>query len=932
MSTPLRTLLAVSFGWLFAIAALPGHALSASELRCDYRVHPLDVDNPRPCLGWILRSDRRSERQTAYQILVATQPDRLTPERADLWNSGKVASANSVAAPYRGKPLGSRTVCCWKVRAWDGDDKPGAWSRASAWEMGLLAAQDWQGQWLNDGKPNPVKPADFYREDPAPQFRKDFTLSRKIARARLSISGLGYYEAHMNGERIGDRCLDPGWTRYSARALYSTYDVTARLRSGANCLGVTLGNGWYNPLPLRMWGRYDLRDSLPVGRPRFIAQLEITFKDGGRQTLSSDTTWKVADGPIRFNSIYLGEVFDARRITPGWDRPGFLESSEWRTPAVASEPIGPLRAQSQPPIRVTATLKPRGVTEPSPGVFLYDMGENFAGWVRMRMAAPAGTKILLRYGELLNKNGTLNPMTSVAGQVKGSRKNAEGQTESIGGPGAPPIAWQSDTYIASGNGLESYTPRFTFHGFRYVEVTGMPGTPTLDMLTGLRLNADVPRAGTFTCSDPLLNNIQAMCDRTFLSNLFSVQSDCPHRERFGYGGDIAATSEALMMNYDMATFYAKVVRDMQESALPDGMLTDTAPYVGIQYCGVAWAMAHPLLQRQLYRYYGDRQLIEEQFDASRRWLDLVAKQTPDHIIKEGLNDHESLDPAPTPVMVTPLYAASAGTVGELAEILGREAEAAQYRLLAADIRKAYAEKFVDPGTGKVGPGTQGSQAFALYQDAVPAPQREAAMATLLANIHDAHKDHISTGIFGTKYLLDVLSREGHSDVANTLVSQKTMPGWAWMLENGATTLWEHWEGSDNTYSQNHPMFGSVSQWLTQWVGGIQPADDAVGFDHIVLRPQLVGNLSQVVSRYHSVRGDIVSNWVRNGRRVFFYFDIPANATALVYLPTEKSVLESNIPVARAPGVSFVRTEAQQTLYRIGSGRYEFSILDPSKAP
>ena len=930
MSAPLRVIPIVSLALLFTSVALPGRAITASHLRCDYRVRPLDVDNPHPCLGWILHSNRRAERQTAFQILVATRPDRLIPGQADLWNSGKVHSSNSVAAPYQGRLLTSRTACYWKVRAWDTAGNAGAWSSPAVWEMGLLSPQDWQGQWLNDGRSNPLKEAEFYQDDPAPQFRKEFTLTRKIARARLSISGLGYYEAHLNGKQVGDRCLDPGWTRYSARTLYSTYDVTAQMHAGENCLGVTLGNGWYNPLPLRMWGRYDLRDSLPVGRPRFIAQLEITFTDGGRQTVRSDTTWKVAEGPIRFNSIYLGEVFDARRVTPGWDKPGFRENQDWRQPAVALEPLGTLQAQSQPPIRVTERLKPVRVTEPAPGVFVYDMGQNFAGWIRMRLAAPAGTKILLRYGELLNRDGTLNPMTSVAGQIKGTHQTAEGKTESIGGPGAPPVAWQSDTYIAAGNGIESYTPRFTFHGFRYVEMTGWTGQPTLDMLTGLRLSADVPRAGSFTCSDPLFNKIQEMCDRTFRSNLFSVQSDCPHRERFGYGGDIAATSEALMMNYDMATFYAKVVRDEQDSALPDGMLTDTAPYVGIQYCGVAWAMSHPLLQRQLYRYYGNKQLIEEQYATSRRWLDLVTKQYPDHIVKDGLNDHEGLDPAPSPVMVTPLYAASADTVGELAQILGHDAEATQVQQLAADIRKTYAEKFVDPRTGRVGTGTQGSQAFALYHDVVPAAQREAAMATLLANIHDAHHDHLTTGIFGTKYLLDVLSREGHSDVANTLVSQKTFPGWGWMLENGATTLWEHWQGSDNTYSQNHPMFGSVSQWLIQWVGGIQPADDAVGFDHIVLRPQLVGNLVQVEARYRSIRGDIVSSWVRNGQRIYFYFDIPANTTALVYLPTKRRVSESGILAAKAPGVTFVRVEADQTLYRIGSGRYEFNIIDPGE--
>jgi alpha-L-rhamnosidase len=897
-------------------------------LRCEFADNPRGVDASNPRLSWKLESTSRAQEQTAFQILVASCPRALAEEKGDLWDSGEVLTSQSICIRYRGQPLKSSQPAFWKARVWDKAGRASDWSKAATWEMGLLSPQDWQAQWLNDGKSNPEKDADFYQEDPAPLFRKEFMLPKTVARARLYVSGLGYYEASLNGKRVGDQVLDSGWTRYSERALYSTYDVTSQVRRGANCIGVMLGNGWYNPLPLRMWGHLNLREHLPVGRPRFIAHLEIEFADGTRESVVSDSTWKVGKGPIRFNSIYLGEVYDARREVAGWDRPGFDDSS-WRRPGIATEPIGQLRAQSQPPIRVTKTLKPARLTEPKPGVFIFDFGQNFAGWAKLKLSAPAGAKVVLRYGELLNPDGALNPMTSVAGQIKGTHKTKDGREESVGGPGAPAVAWQSDTYVAKGKGVESYTPRFTFHAFRYVELTGLSGKPSREAVTGLRLNADVERVGSFECSNAQLNRIQDLCDWTFLSNLFSVQSDCPHRERFGYGGDLAATSEAFMMNYDMATFYAKAVRDWQDSAQPDGMLTDTAPFVGIQYCGIAWAMVHPLVQRQRYQYYGDRQLIEEQYETARRWLDLEAQANPNGIVEEGLSDHEGL--APAPAMVTPLFAASAGTVSELAAILGREDEAQKYERLFEQIRKAYLERFLDQSSGKVGPGTQASQAFALYLNLLPEEQRPAALQFLLDDIRLRHDGHLSTGIFGTKFILDLLSRAGEADLASTIVNQKTYPGWGYMLENGVTTLWEHWEGSDNTYSHNHPMFGSVSEWFYHWLGGIQPAPDAVGFDRIIIRPQLVKDLNWVRCSYNSVRGTIDSNWKRDGNRLKLEVEIPANTTAWVYVPASEAgqIKEGGKPAAESQGVHFVKQDGGQTIFQIGSGHYVFEVAQQS---
>ena len=899
---------------------------SITALRCEYRENPLGIETAMPRLSWVIESETRGQRQSACRILVATSLKDLQIDNGNLWDTGKIYSDRSVHVAYQGKPLQSRQKCYWKVKVWDKDGLPSGWSEPAWWETALRTQDDWCGQWISDGRENPEEDEDFYTDDPAPLLRKVFNLDRKVRRARLYISGLGYYSASLNGRPVGDHQLDPAWTMYSKRIFYSTYDVTDQLVEGGNCLGVILGNGWYNPLPLRMWGHLNLRQHLTVGRPRLIAQLNVEFTDGSDTAIVTDSSWKVTEGPIMRNSIYLGEEYDARREIPGWDQPG-LDDSTWAQAAVTQAPAGSLQAQPLPPIKITATLKPVRISEPNEGVFVFDMGQNFTGWVRLSLNLPRGTTITLRYGELLHKDGTLNPMTSVCGQIKGKRKTKDGQTINVGGPGAPEIAWQADTYIAKGGGPELYTPRFTFHTFRYVEMAGYPGTPTPDMLQGLRLNTAVDEVGSFSCSNELFNQIQQMCTWTFLSNMMSVQSDCPHRERFGYGGDLVTTCEAFMLNFDMANFYSKAVWDWHDSTRDDGMLTDTAPFVGIQYCGVGWAMAHPLAQLQLYKYYGDQRIMEQQYATSKRWFDLVTSKAEDHIIKAGLSDHEALEKAPAPQMVTPLYCESARMMAKMAEIMGKDREARNYADLADKIKAAYLKRFLEPGTGVFSPGTQAAQAFALFLDMAPENEREAAVKHLVENIMVERKGHLSTGIFGTRYALDVLSRERYGQVVYDVVNRRDFPGWGYMLANGATTLWEHWEMSDNTFSHNHPMFGSVSQWFFNWLGGIQPESDAVGFNRIAIRPQLIRDLDWVRCTYDSIRGPVTCNWQRRGNQVSLIVQVPVNATANIYLPVDslRGVTEGGQPLDQSSDVDYLWSERGHFVFRIGSGRYSFVI-------
>lgn len=892
--------------------------MKANNLRCEYLSEPLGIDSIHPRFSWIIESaaNAKDQYQTAYRVIVASSSSILAKNRGDLWDSGVVRSSKQNNIAYSGSGLKSGQQCYWKVCIWP-DEGDAEWSKPATFEMGLLHPSDWVAKWIGDGKKQPETDADYYKNDPAPLFRKEFALQRPIKKARLYITGLGYYEASINGSRIGDHVLDPGWTRFEKRTLYSTYDVTSNLQRGDNCIGAMLGNGWYNPLPLRLFGTFNLRDYLAIGRPKLIAQLHIEYKDGTTDIIGSDETWKMSEGPILRNSIYLGEVYDARKEQTGWDKPGF-DDKKWRNATLAQDNTGPLVAQSQPPIRVRSQWNAIKQTEPKPKVYIYDLGVNFAGWVSISLSITKGAEIKLRYGELLNKDGTLNPMTSVAGQIKGVR---QGTSESIGGPGAPSIAWQSDTYIAKGEQNETYTPRFTFHGFRFVEITGLNAPLPLKSVTAMALSSDVEDAGTFECTNPVLNNIQEVCRRTFLSNIFSVQSDCPHRERLGYGGDIVATSEAFMSNFDMAGFYAKTVRDWSDSALPGGMFTDTAPYMGIQYCGVVWAMAHPLLVDQLYRNYGDREIGEREYEAAKRWISLVEKQYLVGIVTEGLSDHEGLAPAPAPEMVTPLYYQCAKMMEAGARRLLKMEDAVHFSSLGKMIRQAYVARFVNQTTGKVGPGTQTSQAIGLYTGIVPDTVRAKCLSFLLRDIEE-HKGHLTTGILGTKFMLDVLSREGHADVAYQIAAQPSFPGWGWMLMNGATTLWEHWEFSDNTFSHNHPMFGSISQWMMQWLGGIQPEPDAEGYDRICIRPQTPEGLDWVKSSYKSIRGEIVSNWKRKGNTLTFEIVVPVNATARICLPAKMAdeITEDGKKISRSANSSVAGVE-----FKIGSGRYTFTV-------
>lgn len=896
--------------------------LAAMNLRCEYRTTPLGIDCVRPRLSWVLESadpDARDQRQSAYQILVATEERILDENRGDVWDTGKVESSESLQVEYRGRDLVSGQRAYWKVRVWDEQGLPSEYSAPSWWEMGLLSLNDWAGRWISSPESLPATDRELFGDLPSPLFRKDFLAAKPIRRARAYVSGLGYYELRLNGERVGDHLLDPGWTAYGKRVLYSTYDVTSALKNGANTVGLLLGNGWYNPLPLKMWGRYNIREHLAVGAPRAILTMIVEYEDGTRTSIGTDESWKTDKGPILRNSVYLGETHDARREQPGWDAPGF-DDSAWNNAVAATGAVGALCAQAAPPIRVIRTLSAKQVSEPKSGVFVVDLGENFAGVVRLKVEGPAGTRVSMRYGELLFPDGMVNGLTSCCGQIKrGEEPDAEG---------APGTAWQRDEYILKGQGIETYVPRFTFHGFRYVELTGFPGSPTADTIEGLALSSAVESAGSFTCSNELFNTMNQITRRTLLSNLFSVQSDCPHREKFGYGGDIVASSDMAMLNFDMATLYSKVTHDMADAVRPNGGFTETSPYVGIADAGlgegsgpIGWGTAHPLLQWQLYQYYGEKRLLEDEWERTTRWMALLDSNAKDLILDNGIGDHESLVPKSTAVSGTAFYYYNNILAARIADVLGHKIEAEQYRKKAEAIRDAFNSRFLKEG--RVDIATQACQAFALYMGMAPNNERQRVLDVLVDDVVNAQKGHLTTGIFGTKYMLMALSDLGRADVAWQIANQKTFPGWGHMIEQGATTLWEHWEFSDNTFSHNHPMFGSVSEWFYRVLAGINPAPDADGFDKIVIQPRPVGDTAWVEAEYDSVRGPVCVKWKRENNLFLMNVSIPVGVEAAVMLPcgAVADVTESGEPLSEQKGLSI--TTDNPPAVRLGSGTYQF---------
>ncbi|MBX3253202.1 MAG: family 78 glycoside hydrolase catalytic domain [Chitinophagaceae bacterium] len=896
-----------------------GAPINPGKLTCEYIENPLGIGIREPRLSWTLVSDLRNQRQSAYELVVSDNIKDIQAAKGTIWATGKITSPQSLNISYAGSPLQSFTRYYWRVRVYNQEGAVSEWSKPAWFETAMLAPGDWLASWIGDGSKQFSNSEDFFKEDPMPLFRRSFTTKKKIVSARLYISGLGYYEAYINGQKAGDHVLDPGWTNYSKQCLYAVYDITKHMRNGANAVGIMLGNGWYNAAPLRLFGRFVLRDVQETGRPCVKAQIRLQYADGSAETIVTDKSWQTAPGPIVRNNIYLGEHYDAGREQEGWSTTGY-RSAAWKAAVETGGPSGRLEPQMLPPIRVTKVIQPISVTETAPGIFVFDMGQNFAGVARIKVQGTAGTHIVLRYGEDKLQDGSVNVMTSVAGQIKNGN----------GGPGAPTIAWQEDGYILKGKGTEIWSPRFTFHGFRYVEVKGWPGKPTLQDIEGLRMNTDVPVTGSFTSSNSMFNQLYENIHRTFLSNIFSVQSDCPAREKLGYGGDIVGTAESFLYNYDMAQFYRKAVQDFANDQRPRGGITETAPFAGIADRGpgdgsgpLGWQLAFPYLVKQLYEFYGDKQIIEQQYDAFVRQMDFLQATATEGLHHIDISDHEALDTKPEAFTAALFYYHHARLIAEFAGILHKNEDAMKYTKLANGVKANIVNKFLVRGTGRFDNATQSAQIFALWYEIADEKEKKNALDWLMKEFE--RKDwHVATGIFSTKMMFDVLRNENRNDIAYRIASQKSFPGWAYMIGKGATTVWETWAYSDNVYSQNHPMFGSINEWFYRSLLGINAA--APGFEKIIIQPQPAGDLTAAGGSFESVRGKITSKWKIENNLLQLEVDIPANTTAEIRLPVQqgKDVTENGRSIKDIPGMRLLRNENGYAVIETGSGRYLFT--------
>ena len=734
--------------------------------------------------------------------------------------------------------------------------------------------------------PPEVEYGKFFADAPAPVLRREFALAGEVEKGTWSIAAAGLVDAYVNGERVTPTAI-PGWTDFASRVLVYDYDVTRFLKRGENVLELRLGNGWYNLLPMKMWGRYNLRENLAQGTPCVHATLDVATK-GGVTKVETDGRWQSADGPILRNSIYIGERADARRMPSGW-----------RPARVVDGPKGVLTpAGTMPKVVVYRRWKAKKVTEPKPGLFVADFGENFAGNLRMVFRnVRSGQEISMRYGELLNADGTVNVMTTVAGQ----QKNA-----AIDPPG---IACQSDSLVCSDAAELVYEPRFTFHTFRYAEFHGIERKPDAEDFEALAYSADVADSSSFVCSDARLNEMREMCRRTFRANLQGVQSDCPARERFGYGGDLAATAESFILNYDMHGFYRKVLRDRCDSAarnggVPTSVSPSAFPKSTIKSVKMGWVVDIPIVVDLLVRYYGDTDVVGEVYPTLKRFLDLREKSFSPEDTPKCIGDHEAIDKADQQTTAMCHYHQFLKLAAKFARRLGETSDAARYDATAARLEAIFAERarYV-PARGFVGNGRQGEEVFAIYHGMLPQVDLDAAYKLLRYDVV-AHDNALSTGMFGPQYLLDVLTERGDAELAGKVVMHEGFPGWLNMLDHGATTLWESWIGSDDIYSHCHPMFGSVAGWMMKGIVGIKVCEDAVGCDKVRIEPHAVPGVSSASGWLDTPRGRISVSWRLEDGKMVVEKDVPAGVVVVGDDVRARPVWVQDDPSAENRSVSF----------------------------
>jgi alpha-L-rhamnosidase len=892
-----------------AAPTLPVH------LRCNSLESPLGVHDAAPRLSWRLATgDRRNARQTAYRIVVSTR--RHGP--ADLWDSGRVRSDATTQVVYRGRALASRQRAWWHVEIWDERNRRGE-SAPAFWEAGLLARNEWCGTWIGGALAGGPETG-----APSPYLRTIFNVGKKVASARLYATALGLYEFHLNGQRVGHDVFSPGWTEYKKRVQYQAYDVTALLRPGANAAGAILGDGWY-------CGHVGWRERNYYGeRPHLLAQLILTFTDGSTQTIVSDDAWKTAYGAIVDSDLINGETHDARRELRGWSEPGY-DDSAWQPVTSFPDPQIELSPMLALAVHATQELKPIAPPAKTSGwpttKWIFDMGQNMVGRVRLHVRGAAGQVIRLRFAEMLSADGSL--------YIDNLRE-----------------ARQTDHYILRGDPAgETWESKFTFHGFRYVELRGQPAVEDLlpDAITGIVLHSDTPRTGTFSCSDRLINQLQSNIDWGQRSNFLEVPTDCPQRnERLGWMGDAQVFSRTAAWNRDVASFFNKWQRDIADAQGKEGQMPSIAPHItGVaDDGGPAWADAAAICPWTMYLCYADHALLARHFDSLARFIGFMEAQSKDLIRShpdgkgwQGYGDWLALDGSgnvfgntPKDLIGTAMFAYSTSLVAKMARVLGRTNDAVRFERLAERIRRAYQNRFLT-GDGIATGLTQTSYVLTLHFDLAPVALRPKLVAELVRDI-TTRGNKLTTGFVGASYLPHVLSRFGRADIAYKLLHQKAWPSWLYAVTQGATTIWERWDGwtKENGFqdkgmnSFNHYAYGAIGSWLYAVVAGVELDPAKPGFKRLRLAPQPGGELTSARGSLESPHGRILSAWKLGAGRFEWEVIVPPNTTASARFPVPGSarITESRSPLARAAGVSAVKSTKAAVACELAPGHYQFT--------
>jgi len=888
-----------------------------ANLRCEMLQNPQGIDVLEPRLSWEIASDKRNTVQAAYQILVSSSQDKLNANNGDVWNSGKVISSQSIHVQYNGKSLKSKTSYYWKVKVWTNNNET-PWSKSSMWSMGILNTNEWKAKWIGWEKPFAWDSVTKFSRLSARYLRKPFESTAAVKRAMVYVSGMGLYELYINGKKIGDQVLAPSPTDFTKNVKYNTFDVTENIQHGKNVMATVLGNGRF----FTMRQNYKPQKIKTFGFPKMILQLEIEYVDGKRKTIVTDDTWRLSgDGPIRSNNEYDGEEYDARKEMSGWNTVLFNDS-KWLKPELVQSPGGKLESQMNEFVKVMKTIKPVSIKELTNGVYIMDMGQNMAGWIKMKVKGNTGDSVVLRFGESLKPGGEL--------YTRNLRD-----------------AISTDKYILKGKGLEEWRPSFVYHGFRYVEISNYPGVPSVADFEGEVVYDGINTVGEFQTSNQTINQVYKNAWWGIASNYKGMPIDCPQRnERMPWLGDRATGAYGESFVFDDAKLYAKWLDDIEASQKPDGAIPDVAPAYWNYYSdNVTWPGTYFLVADMLYHQFGDKVPIEKHYSSMKKWMhymrnkymkgDLITKDKygdwcvpPES--KELIHSKDSLRNTDGALIATASYYRLLTLMKGFATMLGNTNDVAEYDAMQGKIKAAFNNKFFNQNTYSYSNNTVTANLLPLYFDIVPEQYKRQLFTNITDKIVRENNSHISTGVIGTQWLMRGLTYNGQPEIAYTLASNKDYPSWGYMVENGATTIWELWNGNTanpEMNSQNHIMLlGDLIVWYYENLAGIKSDDKEVAFKKIIMHPSFVNELDHVDASYQSMYGTIKSNWKRNGNAIEWNVTVPANCKAVMYFPVgRKNITERKENLQSIEGVKYLGREGEQEVYEIGSGVYSFKI-------